>query len=332
MNMKKYLSDMKNSGQKKAMPIISFPAARLLGLTIEETVKSGEAQAQCCAKLCSMFPAGAAFTLMDLSVEAEAFGAKVAFSAEEVPAVKGALITSFEEAEKLAVPEIGAKRTGESLRGLACLKKAVADRPVIAGIIGPFSLAGRLLDMTEIMILCFEEPETVKLVLEKATQFLIGFAKAMKAAGADGILMAEPAAGLLSPAFADEFSTPYVNRVLDEVADDDFTVIYHNCGNVIRHIPSLLNVHADVFSLGNAVDMKEMLDRFPPEIYLMGNIDPADVLCRGSAETVYAETAALLEKCGRYPNFIPSTGCDVPPVTPMENIEAFFRAVGDYYN
>ena len=77
--------------------------------------------------------------------------------------------------------------------------RLITDRPVLAGIIGPYSLAGRLLDMTEIMILCYEEPEMVESVLEKATEFLIEYAKAFKEAGANGVCMAEPAAGLLSP-------------------------------------------------------------------------------------------------------------------------------------
>ena len=54
--------------------------------------------------------------------------------------------------------------------------------------------------MTEIMILCYEEPELVETVLEKATEFLVAYAKAFKEAGANGICLAEPAAGLLSPA------------------------------------------------------------------------------------------------------------------------------------
>ncbi len=60
----------------------------------------------------------------------------------------------------------------------------LTDRPVLAGIIGPFSLAGRLLDMTEIMIMTYEDPEVVETVLEKATEFLIKYAQAFKEAGA----------------------------------------------------------------------------------------------------------------------------------------------------
>lgn len=56
-------------------------------------------------------------------------------------------------------------------------------------------LAGRLpLDMSEIMLLCFDEPEMVEMILEKQ-RLLIQYAKAFKEAGANGICMAEPAAG-----------------------------------------------------------------------------------------------------------------------------------------
>lgn len=67
--------------------------------------------------------------------------------------------------------------------------------------------------MTEIMILCYEDPELVETVLEKATEFLIKYALAFKEAGANGITIAEPAAGLLSPPLIKEFSTPYVQRI-----------------------------------------------------------------------------------------------------------------------
>ena len=57
----------------------------------------------------------------------------------------------------------------------------------MGGCIGPFSLAGRLMDVSEAMINCYEEPEMVHIVLKKATKFLIDYISAYKEAGADGI-------------------------------------------------------------------------------------------------------------------------------------------------
>lgn len=192
-NMKQWVRDYIDAPAKKAMPILSFPGIQIIGHTVDELVRDGHLQAECMNAIAKRFDTGAAFSLMDLSVEAEAFGSPVHYSDDEVPTVTGALIHDEEEAEALKVPEVGDGRTGECVKGIQEACEMITDRPVLAGIIGPYSLAGRLLDMTEIMILCYEEPEMVETVLEKATEFLLKYAQAFKDAGANGIVMAEQA-------------------------------------------------------------------------------------------------------------------------------------------
>jgi uroporphyrinogen decarboxylase len=51
----------------------------------------------------------------------------------------------------------------------------------------------------------------------------------------------------------------------------------------------------------------------------------------GDPETVRRATRELMAECAAYPNFVPSSGCDMPPLTPWENIDAFFEAVEDFY-
>lgn len=67
--------------------------------------------------------------------------------------------------------------------------------------------------MSEIMVASMLEPDTVHALLTKTTAFLINYVLAFKEAGADGIIMAEPAAGLLSPAQCQEFSSDYVKTL-----------------------------------------------------------------------------------------------------------------------
>jgi uroporphyrinogen decarboxylase len=145
-----------------------------------------------------------------------------------VPTVKGRLITDEDEAEALVVPTVGSGRTGIYIEAVKKAVERITDRPVFAGMIGPFSLAARLLDVTEIMMDCYDEPDMVHIVLEKSTEFLVEYAKAYKSAGAAGIVMAEPVSGLLSPMLEEEFSSPYVKKIVDAVQDEGFSVIYHN--------------------------------------------------------------------------------------------------------
>ena len=207
-------------------------------------------------------------------------------------------------------------------------KQKIQDKPVIAGMIGPYSLAGRLMDVTEIMYVCYDEPEAVHIVLQKATDYLIAYGKAMKEAGADGIMMAEPLAGILSPSMANEFSVPYVKQIIEELQDEDFALIYHNCGNsVSAMLPEIFSQGAAAYHFGNAVDMEEVLKAAPADALCMGNVDPAAIIAEGTPEMVTKATKELIQKCGAYSNFVPSSGCDIPAHAKWENIQAFFAAV-----
>ncbi len=332
LNMKKWVQDCIDAPVKKAMPILSFPGIHLTGLTVEEMVRDGHLQAVCMEAVAKRFDTGEAFSLMDLSVEAEAFGSPIHYSGDEVPTVTAAIIHDEEEAEALRVPEVGEGRTGECVKGIREICGLITDRPVLAGIIGPYSLAGRLLDMTEIMVLCYEEPELVETVLKKTTEFLIKYAKAFKEAGADGIAIAEPAAGLLSPGLIAEFSTPYVKQIRDAVEDDSFMILYHNCGNAVPLLDNIKEIGAAGYSFGNAIDIEEALKVMPGDSIVIGNIDPAGIIRNGTPEQIREETLALMERCCKYPNFVVASGCDIPPNTSLENIEAFFGAVDEFYN
>lgn len=329
--MKNWIQECIAAPVKKAMPVLSFPGIQLTGHTVEEMVQDGHLQAECMKAVAQKFHTAAAFSLMDLSVEAEAFGSHVKYSRDEVPTVTAALVHDMQEALMLQVPEVGTKRTGEYVRAIKEASELITDRPVLAGMIGPYSLAGRLLDMTEIMILCYEEPELVVTVLKKATEFLVSYAQSFKAAGAAGIVIAEPAAGLLSPGMIGEFSTPYVREICEAVRDDNFVVLYHNCGNVIPLLDNIREIKADGYSFGNAVDMEEVLKNMPADCLVIGNIDPAGVLRNGTPESIRAETIALMQRCGRYPNFVISSGCDIPPGTPIRNVQAFLNAAEEFY-
>lgn len=331
-NMMQWVEDVIAAEQKKAMPVLSFPSIQKLNVTVKELINDSDLQAKGMAEVARATDAAASVSLMDLSLEAEAFGSAISVFDDEVPSVTGSIVSSEEDAEALSVPEIGAGRTRIYIDAIEKAVKLIEDRPVFAGVIGPFSLAGRLMDVTEAMIYCYEEPDMVHTVLEKTSEFLIKYCLEYKRVGANGVVMAEPLAGLLSPALAEEFSSDYVKKIVDAVQDEEFIVVYHNCGNgAIRMIDSILDTGSRVLHFGNAIDMAEMMPHIPEHVVAMGNVDPAGVLRNGTVDMVKENTKEIMEKCCSYKNFVISSGCDIPPLTSWDNIQAFFEAVSEFY-
>lgn len=331
--MNKWLEGIIKAPKKKAMPVLSFPSIQILGISVIDLISDSDNLARGMKSIAERTDAAASLSMMDLSVEAECFGSEIRFSDDEVPTVIGGIISNMEQAKSLIVPPVGAGRTGKYIEAIKKAAALINDRPVFAGVIGPFSLAGRLMDVNAAMLNCYDEPEMVHVLLDKVTSFIIDYIRAYKDVGADGVVIAEPLAGLLSPVLASEFSSAYVKKIVDAVQDSGFIVVYHNCGGTaIKIIDSILDTGAKALHFGNAICMGEMMKHIPEDIVVMGNIDPARQFRNGTPESVREETLALLSECSGYPNFIISSGCDIPPLSSWENIDAFFAAVKDFYD
>lgn len=332
MNIYQWKNAIIASEQKSALPVLSFPCIQLLGITVNDLVTDSENQANGMKAVSDRCNTAAAVSMMDLSVEAEAFGSEIRVIGDEVPTVIGSIVNDPDDADALAVPTVGTGRTGLYVAAIEKAVGLITDRPVFAGVIGPFSLAGRLMGMSEIMFNCFDEPEMVHTTLEKASTFITEYIKAFKAVGAHGVVVAEPAVGLLSASMASEFATPYMKKIVDAVQDESFGVIYHNCGgSTPQMIDELTAIGAVGYHFGDAVDMAELCEKMPNDVLVMGNVSPAKVIRTGTPELVREQTLAVMNSCCRYPNFVISSGCDIPPASPWENIDAFFAAVDEFY-
>ena len=239
----------------------------------------------------------------------------------------GRLVSDAASVEALQVPSLEAGRVPEYLKANRLAAAQITDRPVLAGCIGPFSLAGRLYDMSEIMVAIYLEPDVIMALLDKCTAFLVDYCKALKATGVAGVVMAEPAAGLLSNEDHQMYATPYIKQIVDAVQDDDFTVILHNCGNTGQCTGAMVETGAAAMHFGNLVDIPQALTEVPSDILVMGNLDPVVVMQQATPEEVAAATTDLLEKTRGAKNFVISTGCDLPPAVPEANLTAFFAAV-----
>lgn len=333
MNMSAWLNQLLASPSKKAMPILSFPSVSLLGITVRELIENSDLQAKGMKLIADRVDAAASVSMMDLSVEAEAFGSQIRISDDEVPTVIGSIIGDEEEAEALKVPRVGDCRTGKYIEAIGKACSLITDRPVFAGVIGPFSLAGRLMDVTEALVNCYTQPDMVHIAMRKATEFLIEYIKAYRQVGANGVVIAEPLTGLLSPDLAEAFSEPYVRQIVEATKDDSFAVIYHNCGNnTIQMIESILRTGSSAYHFGNSIAMKDMLTHVPTNTIVMGNVDPAAQFKNGTPESIRDETKHILSECSGFPNFVISSGCDIPPASSWENIDAFFGAVKEFYS
>jgi len=330
--MKEFIDKILQSDKTLAFPIMTHPGIEALGKTVKDAVTDGQIHFQAIKYLSENYNTVACSSIMDLTVEAEAFGATVSLPDDEIPSVTGRLLSDAESIAALEVPSLEAGRIPQYLLANKLATEAIKDKPLFSGCIGPFSLAGRLYDMSEIMVAIYIEPNGILQLLGKCTDFLVNYCKALKACGTQGIVIAEPAAGLLSGDDCMLYSTDFVKRIVKAVQDDTFTVILHNCGNTGQCTQAMVASGAKALHFGNTIDMEDVLNECPSDILVLGNLNPVGVFKHGGAGLVRIETKALLAKVGKHKNFVISSGCDLPPHVPEANIHAFLETVEEYKN
>ena len=310
-----------------ALPIATYPGLVLTRGTVRQAVTDPEAQFEAVAALHARYRTPVVLSAMDLSAEAEAFGCALHASEDEIPSVTGRLVTSLAQAKRLPVPQPGDRRTAVYLETVRRLK-ALASRPlVLGGCIGPFSLAARLVGVSEALELTLTEPDLMAAVLEKSAALLSAYARAFKEAGADGLIMAEPAAGLLSPRGVSTHSSPYIKRIAAAVGGGEFALVLHNCAARVLHLPAILETGLSSFHFGAPMDLPAALGKVGPEVVLCGNLNPTGVFCQLGPDEVRQQTLDLLSKTASHKNYVISSGCDVPAAAPLANLDAFYSAV-----
>lgn len=145
----------------------------------------------------------------------------------------------------------------------------------------------------------------------------------------DAIFLLDPYAGMLE---VKEFAT-YAGKPLEELTNYIHNLgkdsLLHICGRAAKHLSGMVSTGVDGISLDSPemeIELPKLINQVPKDVVLVGNINPTGYMQNGTPQQVYAEVQNLVFQLRNHPNFLLSTGCDLPADTPLKNIEAFIKA------
>lgn len=321
-------------GRRVIAPLMGFPGVRMQGTTVKLAQQNFREHYKAINALYERYFPDIVFPLMDLSVEANALGFYTLFPVNDTPTVCKSVV-ALEHIEKLHGVDIAAdtRATGytETIR---LLSMGIRGQHSICGYIsGPFTLAALMIGAENAAIEALVDPEHLHSLCAFTEGVIAKYARQQVAAGADCICILEPSAVILGPEQFRDFAARYSKRVIDECRVTGISTIYHTCGNTTHLIDEIVNTGVSAISLDAkeaGVDIGAIIRNVPESTIVMGNISPTEVLLRGNEIDVCREVTELLDAVRNFPNFVLSTGCDIPAETPDENIDAFFRAAREY--
>lgn len=267
----------------------------------------------------------------DLCVEAEALGCEINVYAhvEDIlyPTIKKKLINNEDEME-ISIP------AGLQMRGrvplvsetIGLLKKDIGDEVVVGTyVLGPFTLAGQIMELNDLLKLSFKKPDKVGKLLGLLSDAIIVIANQYEKAGADYITVREMGAtsDVLSPRLFKNLILPYLKKIFEKLS---IPSVIHICGKTKDIVTFMVETGATAISVDQKNDVVQTRQILGKDTLIFGNYDPYNVLVAGAPELV-RET---IKKCMDDGVSAIWPGCDVWPTVPPENFNAMMDEVKKY--
>jgi [methyl-Co(III) methanol-specific corrinoid protein]:coenzyme M methyltransferase len=217
-------------------------------------------------------------------------------------------------------------RIPQLIEAVRILKREVGDNvAIIGGIIGPFTVAGAMLDAVPILKASFRSPDKLRPFLDVGERAGTMLGKALIEAGADLIAVEDMQASpdLIAPHTYRDLELEYQKRQVEALG---VPVILHICGNVDKIVAYMHQTGAAAISLEPKSDSLTARTAVGITGILIGGVDAATTLFMKSPEEV-KEAAREQIEMGLD---ILAPGCAVAPGTPTANLTAMVQVASEY--
>lgn len=318
----KLIELVSREGGAPVVPLMGYPGVAAAGMPVEVALTKARRHLECLAFLEQRYQPQCLFHIMDLTVEAEALGLPVRFDGGGPPSVCGHPVKTPDALAGLRLPEPSS--SGRMPIFLEVVRGMVRDFGGLAGAycVGPFTLAAELCGAEDLAMRTITDPWFTASIVDFAADACAAYAGALARAGAGVVAFLEPTAVILSPATFDSLCVEPLARVAAAAREGGACPVLHICGNTTHLLALMAAVGTDGLSLDAPVDLGLALEAVPDDMLIIGNVDPVAVMVEGSPDDVKEAAGSLVERFGGRPNYVLSSGCDLPLETPLANLDA----------
>jgi uroporphyrinogen decarboxylase len=314
------------------IPILGLYSLNISGFSSHEILHDSEKQAKSQLACQSRFGYDGIFNVMDLSVEAQVLGAEVEFPEKAFPYLKSHPLKDPERYEDIPPLEVRSTRLSVFIDSVRLIAESVKSNLYISSyVIGPFTLAGHLFGIDNLMELTLEDEEITGLLVNHCAKLVEPYIEAQTVAGTDNIVILEPSASssLISPTFFKMFSFQPVKSLISRIHRLGVGATLHICGKTSKILEMMSDTGADVLSIDSHVKISEAKELLKNRVGLMGNVDTT-LMVNGTPNDVRTAVDECIAMTSNGQGFILSTSCDMPIEVPEENLASLVTTSMNY--
>jgi hypothetical protein len=184
--------------------------------------------------------------------------------------------------------------------------------------------------MKEFLLDLFRRPDKVQAAMDMAAPVLLRrMREVVRARRPMAVWVGgwRSASEFLAPRLWERFVFPYLKRLVEAVVEEGVIAVLHFDANWTRDLERLKELPKArcVLSLDGKTDIFKAKEVLADHMCIMGDVHPS-LLSLGTPKQVTEYCRRLIREVGPS-GFILSSGCDVPPEAPIENVRAMVESV-----
>ncbi len=263
-----------------------------------------------------------------MCTEPSAFGSRMIFPRNEFPHAEKLLSDDYD-----SLPQPNVKTDGLlpfMINRLRNNEKAIREaqhqiRFAVAR--GPFNIASFLMGTTEFMMALALDSEGIQRLLNKITDFICDWLNWQRECfpSIDGVLLLDDIIGFVGENEFKEYVIPSLKKIF-EVTGAKIRFLHNDAEGLIT-ARYLRNMGVNMFNFSFNHSIGEIRNITGPEVILVGNIPPRDVMASGIPEEVENAVMKAFDEIDNHDNIIWSVGGGMAPDTMDENIHTFIKTV-----
>lgn len=311
------------------VPIIHTGLARMQGVPLGKYFTDAATMADVIVRGARELGLDGVQLTMGVAGEVEALGAVVEQPADGAPLIKQHPLKDATRLDELRKMDPTGGRMPMYHEAVARVVKEIGDETfVISTLRGPLNITSQLRGVEDALIDMIDNPEAVEAVLDFATDVAIECSKVSLQAGAHGLMFGEATCSpnFISPAMYRQLVHPRHVRLFTALREMGWKHAgLHVCGSILPILDDLISTGANILDIDYQVPAEKAVAKAAGRVALRGNLDPITVFLRAQADEVFDHVQTLLpQTTGGH--WILSSGCDIPPGTPRENLIACVNA------
>lgn len=276
------------------------------------------------------FPIDAAILFSDILVVPQAMGLNFEMKESVGPYLENP-ITSESDIDRLQNPPIE-ESLGYVLEAITLTKKLLDNQIPLIGFSGsPWTILCYAVEgkgsktFDKAKSFCFKNPKWAHVLLQKITDYTIKYLLKKVEYGVDAVQIFDSWGGLLSPKDYDEFSWNYINQIIESLAPKVPVILFgKGCWYALQ---TMSRSKASALGVDWTITPQKAREFTGGVITLQGNFDPAKLL--STPEKIYSEAQQMIRDFG-VQRYIANLGHGILPNVPLENAEAFIKAIVEF--